>query len=538
MAAAGEGRLDRNVVTASIKTRHQRQVSDVSSTSSLDLQPSAPVSSSSTAANGRSSARACRRCCNNCRQTMRSHKIWMGFTASTWGFLSSVERAVILPTLYLYLKVYWGGEAADMYYGISMAAFSLSILVMTPVYGWASYAGVRVKTLLLIANFMEIIGNIVYLFAGSPLAVLCGRLISGIGASCEPPLYADIVRATNRDERTAYIIVLLLTRQIGLIFGPSFTLMMGEMDYRAANFTLTVYNGPGLLMALLWVLHSLIIIVSYPNVDKNGRLVVPDGHSCGCICLDRRYWIDTNSSPIAPDLQPMLEKEDAAISGHVAVSTASGSLKPYFTYPILTIYAITFATYFCFMSLEAALPPFANHIFGWSQVQVSYVYLAASVLVILVVIVLRILSSCYSDRVLLLLGLIIMVVSYVWLTVVVYILSAFPNVLSYPPLLIGIAVHVVGLPFAFAYSESLYTKLAPVSDMDRAQSIFRTVINVAFLVGPYVGGSLIGFPSVVFLSMSLISAFPMVLVMLRFDDFVTSDRSSSSDMDVEMAKNS
>ncbi|THD23809.1 putative drug transporter [Fasciola hepatica] len=515
------------VGTTKIKPRHLRQISDASIASSAD--------NVQITGNGKS---AMRRCCIGCRQAMWSHKVWMGFTASTWGFLSSVERAVILPTLYLYLKGYWSVEAADTYYGVTMAAFSLSILIMTPIYGCASYAGIRVKTLLLFANMLEIIGNIIYLFAGSPLAVLFGRLVSGIGASCEPPLYADIVRATNRDERTGYIIVLLLTRQIGLIFGPSFTLMMDKMDYRVANITISVYNGPGLLMAILWFLHSLIILVSYPNVDKSGRLITLDKQSSHrCCCCDIRYWFDVGSSGSSnEDLQPMLG--DGSEPNRTSVPIRSTSLQAYQTYPILTLYTITFATYFCFMSLEAALPPVANHIFGWSEVQTSYVYLAASILIILVVILLRILNSCYTDRTLLLAGLVIMVISYVWLTVVVYLLPDIPKSVGVPVLLTGIAIHVLGLPFAFAYSESLYTKLAPISDMDRAQSIFRTVINVAFLVGPYVGGSLIYKPSLVFLSMSVISAVPMLLVINRFGDFNVLDRPGSLTTDVEIAKES
>ncbi|KAA3675738.1 MFS transporter, ceroid-lipofuscinosis neuronal protein 7 [Paragonimus westermani] len=520
---------EQSTTAIGIKPRHQRQVSDVSTTSSVEL-------SIPTVTNGKSPMR---RCCLSCRQAMWSHKIWMGLTASTWGFLSSVERAVILPTLWLYLKGYWSLEAANMYYGITMAAFSLSILVMTPVYGWVSYAGVRVKTLLLVANFLEIIGNLIYLFAGSPLAVLFGRLVSGIGASCEPPLYADIARATNRDERTTYIIVLLLTRQIGLIFGPSFTLMMDKMDYHVANFTLSVYNGPGLLMAGLWFLHSLVIFVSYPNVDKNGRLVIQDGQSGLCGCCDRRYWIDT-SSTFSDDMQSrLIDNKDALPNNRYLAQVRGGTLQAYCTYPILTLYAITFATYFCFMSLEAALPPVANRIFGWSEVQTSYVYLAASILIILVVIVLRILNSFYTDRVLLVAGLIIMVASYVWLTVVVYLLPSMETTLGVTLLLVGIAIHVIGLPFAFAYSESLYTKLAPITDMDRAQSIFRTVLNVAFLIGPYVGGSLINTPTIVFLSMSVISLIPMVFLMYRFEDFNISERTGVPvDVDLEVAKDS
>nr|AAW24889.1 SJCHGC03512 protein [Schistosoma japonicum] len=189
------------------------------------------------------------------------------------------------------------------------------------------------------------------------------------------------------------------------------------------------------------------------------------------------------------------------------------------------------------MSLEAALPPVANRIFNWTEVETSYVYLGASILIIFVVILLRILNQFYTDRVLLLAGLITMVISYLWLTIVAYLLPEIPINMAIPLTLTGIAIHVIGLPFSYAYSESLYTKLAPVSDMDRAQSIFRTVINVAFLLGPYVGGSLIGYPTLVFLCMLLLSIFPTLLVACRFKDFIVNDRPSSPS-ELEIAKES
>ncbi|TNN17464.1 Major facilitator superfamily domain-containing protein [Schistosoma japonicum] len=508
-----------------IKPRHYRQVSDVT----------VPIHADSTySVTSKSTMPFCRRWCLCCRQTMWTNKFWMGFTASTWGFLSSIERAVILPTLWLYLKEYWGADVANTDYGTTVAAFSLSILIMTPIYGLAAYSGVRVKTLLLIANLLEIIGNLIYLFAPAPSAVILGRLISGIGASCEPPLYADIVRATNRDERTTYIIVLLLTRQIGLIFGPSFTLVMAKMNYRVANFTLNVYNGPGLLMAILWLLHSFIILLSYPNVDKNGRVIYNDSQRS---CCHRENWIQSNEQ-VKEESRPMLsDSSDSLNSGRLNTTVINNSIRPYLSFNIIALYCVNFAAYFSFMSLEAALPPVANRIFNWTEVETSYVYLGASILIIFVVILLRILNQFYTDRVLLLAGLITMVISYLWLTIVAYLLPEIPINMAIPLTLTGIAIHVIGLPFSYAYSESLYTKLAPVSDMDRAQSIFRTVINVAFLLGPYVGGSLIGYPTLVFLCMLLLSIFPTLLVACRFKDFIVNDRPSSPS-ELEIAKES
>ncbi|KAM7540582.1 hypothetical protein Aperf_G00000044352 [Anoplocephala perfoliata] len=432
------------------------------------------------------------RCCKKPKPNQRKAKYPIAFIASTWGFLTNIERAIIIPTMWLFFITYWGPNTAAEFYGSTLGVFSLSILIATPLFGYAGHYGISVKFLLLIANFLEVVGNLAYLCAYSPWAVFIGRLLAGIGASCEPPMYADLTRATEINERTPFIIVLLLSRQVGLIFGPAFTLILKRMDLRILNMEINVYNGPGLVMACLWIIHSILIVAFYPDLDKSGA------------------YVDESSKNAQFAIAKQVE--DAPSSRNEA---RFGGFK---RFRFLTLYAITFASYYSVMALESVLSPVANRAFGWGPVEVSYIYIACSILVIIISLVMHFMSKCIEDRKLICIGLSFLIVAYLYLTIVIYTLDSIGDNGKFL-IVTGVAIHVIGMPFPLAISESLYTKFVPSSRLDQAQTILRTVINVAFLIGPFVGGTLQAHPTAVFLSMLLISLIPMTMLLCRFSDF-------------------
>ncbi|KAL7062574.1 hypothetical protein AAHC03_01340 [Spirometra sp. Aus1] len=439
------------------------------------------------------------RCCKrNVVRQKRPPKYSIAFIASTWGFLTNVERAIILPTMWLYFQTYWGNEVAKNFYGSTLAAFSLSILIATPLFGYAGHANVNVRHLLMFANFMEVIGNLAYLLPYSPWFVFFGRLIAGVGASCESPMYADLTRSTEESERTPFIIVLLLSRQVGLIIGPAFTLILHQMTIAIGPVQIGVYNGPGLVMAVLWVVHTMFIFFTYPHLDKSGELV------------DDLQPNEAASSPTEATSKHSRQPSDSRIQ----ISFAG-----YGQYHILTLYLIIFSAYFCVMSLESVLSPVANRFFKWGEVEVSYVYIGSSVLVIIVSGLMHLMSRCMEDRTLVLLGLFFLTVSYAFLSFVMHSVLTMTKALGATLVVVGVGIHVIGMPFPLAITESLYTKFIPSQQLDKAQTILRTIINVAFLLGPYVGGSLEGKPTIVFCSMLALVALPFFMLLIRFNKF-------------------
>lgn len=439
--------------------------------------------------------------CNGCgcSETVPK-KIPITVLTCLWGFLTNVERAIILPTMWLYFTTYWNDEVAKSWYGWTMASFSLSVLLFTPLYGYAAHKGIHTKYLLIFANFIEILGNLAYLVARQPWVVLAGRFISGIGGSCDTPMYADMARTTNLKERTPYMTVAFVAKQIGIVFGPVCTLLMHKLHWTFGDFKLSVYNGPGLLMSCLWIIHTILVIFFYPLVDKPHKEV----------------------NAVTPKLRNAATERDTLIRTDTTEQPDScdcKDLKPYCNYAIITLYIMNFASYFCVMSLETVLSPVVNVHFGWTEVNVSYVYIGASGLLIIMCTILHCLSKRVEDRLLALVGFILLVGAYIWLFFTTYFVELITVNMGVSLLIIGVAIHVIGMPLGLAVAESLYTKMVPADDLDRALSYLRCVSNFAFLLGPIEGGVFVAYAFAVFLGNLAICMLGLVMLACRYHLF-------------------
>lgn len=459
-----------------------------------------------------------------CTVTAKARVIAVG---ATWGLLTGVERAIILPTLWLYFYNKFDMTAAIQFYGATLAAFNISALFCTPLFGWLSQKNfVRVKFLLIMANQLEIAGNLIYFVAPQPWLIFFGRFIAGAGAGAEPPLYADVVRVTTKKERTSVIVYLLLARQFGLIAGPALTIVMHPLRYKVEKFVIDVYNSPGLFMALLWALHTIAIIAVYPNISHNrfqrdeiaAESADISQKTSRAQSYDALHKADETASEVGSEVAGREEPDSTPASSTEQQQHCFSleKLKLYFKIDTFAMLFITFSSYFNLMALEAVLPPVANRFFGWDELNTSLVYLGAGILVIVIYLAVRFLTAKFEDRLLLLVGICILIGAYFWnFMALVFIERAKPT-LYITLVLLGITGHVIGMPFTFALPESLYSKSLPVGEMDIAQGVFRSVIAMSILVGPLIGGSLQFVPWLVFLIMLVLNVFSLLLTLRAY----------------------
>lgn len=449
-------------------------------------------------------------------------KYTISFCCATWGFLTAVERAIILPTLWLYLVTKFQNEAASAYYGLTLGAFNLTLFIFAPLYGYLAFKGYRTKLLLVISNQLEVIGNIIYFAASAPWMVLMGRFIAGLGAGSEVPLYADVVRVIQPSERTSYIIILLLIRQIGLILGPAATLILQPLKFYVGSIPVNIYNSPGFLMAILWCVHTVQVLVSYPNIDKSGALV-KSHPSKKKICERLIYQIHEKQSDSDSGMSHTAESPRRKVKPKPTMSETTkhfaNELSNYAKYDTLTLLITLFGAYVALMAIEAVIPPVCEKFFKWNEVHISYLYLMAGVLVIMVFAILQSLSRCVKDRTMLLVGLILLTISYTSMTVVMFFINSQEKNRYISLICVGILFHIFGLSLVVACGESLYTKILEPEEMDLAQSVLRTTMNLSLLIGPYVGGSLYMYPYIVFIVLSILIIVSLLLLVLRYSWF-------------------
>lgn len=56
------------------------------------------------------------------------------------------------------------------------------------------------------------------------------------------------------------LLVHLACRQIGLLLGPCFTILLKQLNFSLLGIPVTMHNSPGLLMAILWIILGVLTV--------------------------------------------------------------------------------------------------------------------------------------------------------------------------------------------------------------------------------------------------------------------------------------
>ena len=119
-----------------------------------------------------------------------------------------------------------------------------------------------------------------------------------------------------------------------------------------------------------------------------------------------------------------------------------------------------FVALFCQTALESSVPPIMEKYFSYGDQANSLLYLLAGVELIIVFAVLNISSRRISDRVLISVGLVLMVIALAWLAATLprFGVSDRSNL---PYFAVGVLLDLAGIPTVCDIGLSLYTKLLP-----------------------------------------------------------------------------
>ncbi|KAL3311539.1 hypothetical protein Ciccas_009879 [Cichlidogyrus casuarinus] len=424
-----------------------------------------------------------------------------------WQLFTGIDRSLVTPTLFLYLEHYWGKEAAEKYYGLVSASFGLSILVGIPFFGFAASKGVRVKVLLFISNILEIVGNLIYSTASNPLMCFLGRFLSGLGGGTESPLFADVTRSVEEKNRTPYVIAIAVGKVLGLAIGPILTLAFAKIQV-VHNETFNVYTAPGFVMAILWFLHT-VSLIWYPIVNSKGLLVDMTSYKYSGRSLLKHIFIE-ESPPDARNYQ-----------GWQIIRRQFDGLGVFKNYAILVMMFTIFVGSFDSMCLEAFLPYVAVKHYGWTEKEVSYVYIGVFLVLLPATGMMYFTSKRLQDRTTLTISFFIMSIAYVFLVISMAMLLAggWPQNTVIWLSLVGVGIHAWSMPGVITVPDAILSKLIPIHEIDRTQTIARILSNGGFMLGMYIGGTFGYRPVVVSVLMLVICILPMLFVLPKFKAF-------------------
>lgn len=397
-------------------------------------------------------------------------KIKFTLCTGLYFFLSGVEYAVILPTLNGYLL---SMNAEKYFLGIVMSSFSFTGLIFSPVFGSITDRIGTAKLCIIAANVCEIVGNFLYFASLNKYMVWGARLISGIGSGAAASVFGVVSRRTTNEERTASFSLLMALRQFGLIIGPGINIFLLKLDVKLGSvFVIDKYTSPGLLMVVLWLLHTFLVVIMYKdNFQQNVSEEIDNGNI-----------ISQGKTHGYVDIETRLEKKPPVFNTKSLVHTLSGFLNE----GVVVCLAITFVIMFSQTGLETLVTPMTLEFFGWKGFENSLLFCGCGAVVIISFISVSILSKRISDRNLLMIGLYGLLGVYVTLTVFAVAVKqqGLHQDWILPVYCVGVGFLTWFIPYAWVSQASLFSKITNMETQAFNQGIRLLFMGLGQILGP------------------------------------------------------
>ncbi|CAF3969269.1 unnamed protein product [Rotaria sp. Silwood2] len=254
------------------------------------------------------------------------------------------------------------------------------------------------------------------------------------------------------------------------------------MNFVLFGIPVTMYNSPGLLMAILWFILAILTLFFFFDLTLSSVIL---------------------TNPLNDYSFKQALKRVCTICKQ----------------PVIIVLLITsFIAYFNQTALETTLTPFTNQQFNWHELQVSILFAIAGIEITLVYVLLHYITKKYPDRSILLFGYILL--SLACLIAVVILPFSQPGTQKYLPIfLLFVALDILALPLIVVTSTSLFTQQINNDEQGIGQGIQRFIINVATIVGPLYAGSLLKSTWIMLCSMLFIVLFATFLILGIYRSF-------------------
>ena len=363
----------------------------------------------------------------------------------------------------------------------------------------------RVLPLVLFLNLFQIIGSLMYFFGVSPLFMIFGRLIEGLGNPAMVAFTTDLCRATTLEERTPYLLLFNIAQQLGLLLGPACNLFLREIDFYIGSMHVNKLNAPGFFLFIVYALWEILAYFFYYDLK---------------VAKEQESNDESDTSPILnQDIFSISQAEDAL--QEIRANPGAYDYVPWSRYidelargEIVALIFIRFIGLFGQTCLETIVTPMMKEYFNYDDFANSILYLSGGGLLILVFIALTLLSKKFSDRSMILVGLIMNIVTYIWFicTVPHYKPGDRSNLWSFA---VGTVLDLVSIPILLDIGLSLYSKLLSDDVQGFGHAVRRFIASFAMFIGPIWGSGSLPWLNVLF-------SIPLVLLFVSSALFLAS----------------
>ncbi|KAM4042997.1 major facilitator superfamily domain-containing protein 8-like isoform 2-T2 [Anomaloglossus baeobatrachus] len=403
---------------------------------------------------------------------------------------------VILPTVWLYLQSL---DAQPFFLGLVLSAFSLTELLSGPMFGYWSDRTGKTKSVILLSNCFEIAGNFMYFVGISKWFLLGSRLVAGVGAGAGASIFGYLTRCSSTKDRVPVFAMAMACRQAGLLIGPAFNVFLRYCTFHIGPFYVDKFSAPGIFMCALWTLMQFVVIFMFYDLtpspmeslhqEREPLLKQTDDQSPLYGSINCVHDPSSNQDDLS-SLENPVTASDSSITNNPICShdserneTTKKSVVGLVREEIVVLLTAQFVTFFNQTALETLVTPLAQTYLGFEDLQNSLLYFLCGIEMLFGFLVVRTLSRCCSDRIILAFGLFICNISCIWCLLFL----AKPTG-SYGFLLaefvIGVFLQVLGLPFVSVSQVSLFSKVTAEKTQGFNHGLRRSVGGVATILGP------------------------------------------------------
>jgi len=452
-------------------------------------------------------------------------------------FLMGVEYSIILPTAILYMRTF---QAGPFMTGVTIAAYPAAAIISLPLFGYLYDRTKRLRELLLLLNFFEALGNLLYALPYAIWMPPLGRFVAGIGDGFLALTVGELTYLYPDKKRLGILSLMEFGRVLGLIIGPSFNFLIEDKTIQLQTWILDNNTLPGVVMALLWTMLELITVTCVYNLAKELIEINEVPHHLqeeklpltedlqeelgeeSDVSVDneeKESELLNNSQELSNEslFHPTLTKKGfdeeqgdspteslcSSIESDLAPETVGSgvfhekekktnkeywkSLKEIFCFEFIIIAVADFVLWFCQTNFEILAPYITELNYGWTPQLTGMIYVVGGILIIVVFLILYMASSkCrIKDSYLLVVSLVCTQLS---LGLIIYesiakTMKARQSVFS-----IGGIFVFISIPLNLVCSKNLLSKLFRPELMGMVQGISSGISRITMITGPLLSG--------------------------------------------------
>lgn len=251
-------------------------------------------------------------------------------------------------------------------------------------------------------------------------------------------------------------------------------------------------SAPGLVMAIAWVILQILVVLFYKNLHELNPVEQTENEQTRLninSSTNRNY----DSIEAVDETNPLLisTEETQTRTVNLVDNLEAGSFfarfyEQYIREEVVCVYAACFTVFFMQTTLETFLTPFTKDYFNWEATENSILYAVCGFEIMIVFLFLSFMSKKISDRLLMLIGLVVNLLTLIYL--IIYLPKIVPFDENFVAFLAPCLLNVFSLPLIVLSSISLLSKVTSLHSQGMTQGIRRTIVGIANILGPLWSG--------------------------------------------------